>query len=77
MGFLGTQTRTTARPVAHELPDEGRGCLIPVSPPEREQSEMPYVTFFSEVPAARGPNFDDYADTEQSNWPKERSNASL
>ncbi|RWI08768.1 hypothetical protein [Mesorhizobium sp.] len=41
------------------------------------QSEMPNLTFFSEVPAARGPNFDDYADTEQSNWLKERSNPSL
>ncbi|UVC13243.1 hypothetical protein [Mesorhizobium onobrychidis] len=38
---------------------------------------MPNVTFFSEVPAARGPNFDDYAETEQSNWLKERSNPSL
>ncbi|SDJ48837.1 hypothetical protein SAMN05428953_106282 [Mesorhizobium muleiense] len=38
---------------------------------------MPYLTFFSEVPAARGPNFDDYAETEQSNWLKERSNPSL
>jgi hypothetical protein len=27
-----------------------------------EQSEMPNVTFFSEVPAARGPNFDDSAE---------------
>jgi hypothetical protein len=59
------------------LADEGHGCLIPVSAPEREQSEMPNLTFFSEVPAARGPNFDDYADTEQSNWLKERSNPSL
>jgi hypothetical protein len=34
---------------------------------------MPNVTFFSEVPAARGPNFDDYAETKQSNWLKERA----
>ncbi|TIT02510.1 hypothetical protein [Mesorhizobium sp.] len=76
-GPHGTPTPATAMPVAHELPDEGRGCLIPVSAPEREQSEMPNVTFFSEVPAARGPNFDDYAETKQSNWLKERSNPSL
>ena len=34
-------------------------CLIPVSAPERGQSEMPNVTFYSEVPAARVPRFGD------------------
>ena len=72
-GPHGTPTPATAMPVAHELPDEGRGCLIPVSAPEREQSEMPNVTFFSEVPAARRPSSDDSAETEQSDWLKERS----
>jgi hypothetical protein len=38
---------------------------------------MPNWTFFSEVPAARGPSFDDSAETKQSNWLKERSNPSL
>ena len=46
------------------------------TPPEQVQSEMPNWTFFSEVPAARGPSFDDSAETEQSNWLKERSNPS-
>jgi hypothetical protein len=34
------------------------------------QSEMPIWTFLSEVPAARGPSFDDSAETEQSDWLK-------
>jgi hypothetical protein len=55
-------------------PDERHGCLIPVSASAHEQSEMPNLTFFSEVPAARGPSFDDSAETEQSDWLKERSN---
>jgi hypothetical protein len=38
---------------------------------------MPNWTFFSEVPAARGPSFDDSEETEQSNWLEERSNPSL
>ena len=56
--------------------DEGHVCLIPVSAPEQVQSEMPIWTFFSEVPAARGPSSDDSAETEQSDWLKERSNPS-
>ena len=39
--------------------------------PEQVQSEMPIWTFLSEVPAARGPIFDDSAETEQSDWLKE------
>jgi hypothetical protein len=38
--------------------------------------KMPIWTFLSEVPAARGPSFDDSAETEQSDWLKERSNPS-
>ncbi|MER8387729.1 hypothetical protein NKJ46_14735 [Mesorhizobium sp. M0166] len=64
-------------PHGRVLPDEGCGCLIPVSAPKREQSEMPNWMFFSEVPAARGPSFEDSAETEQSNWLEERSNPSL
>jgi len=41
--------------------------------PEQVQSEMPIWTFLSEVPAARGPVFDDSAETEQSDWLKERA----
>ncbi|RWH81257.1 MAG: hypothetical protein EOQ86_06290 [Mesorhizobium sp.] len=48
-----------------------------VADAEQLQSEMPNWTFFSEVPAARGPSFDDSAETKQSNWLKERSNPFL
>ena len=46
------------------------------TPPEQEQSEMPIWRFFSEVPAAQEPSFDDSAETEQSDWLKERSSPS-
>ena len=43
---------------------------------EQVQSEMPIWTFLSEVPAARGLILDESAETEQSDWLKERSNPS-
>lgn len=39
---------------------------------QAKQSEMPTGAFFSEVPAAGGPNFEDSAEKEQSNWLQER-----
>jgi hypothetical protein len=37
------------------------------TPPKQVQSEMPNLTLFSEVPAARERSFDDSAEPEQSN----------
>jgi hypothetical protein len=76
MGRTDTNRSMALRCRRRVLPDERHGGMIQVSALEQVQSEMLIWTAHSEVPAARGPSFDDSAEPEHSDWLKERSNPS-